>query len=722
MDAPIALSRRAFLQSGALAVGGLVIGFIVPAAGRFALAQAPKAAPLPPPNAFLRIGADDTVTVLLAHSEMGQGIWTTLPMLIAEELDADWATLRVEHAPAAPVYAHAVFGMQMTGGSSTTWSEFDRYRQVGALARALLLRAAAQRFGVAEAECTTENGAVVCGTRRARYGELAEAAAELPAPANVTLKAPEQWRVIGKPTKRLDTPEKVDGRAIFGIDVRFDGLLTAVVARGPVFGARVASFDPLPAKAVAGVRDVVQVPSGVAVLADNFWAAKRGRDALIVTWEGGADQVDSKALLEEFRTLAATPGAIAAAAGDVGTALAQAPRRLEFEYLVPYLAHATMEPMNCTVRLGEGRCEIWTGTQFQTADQGVAASILGLKPEQVQLHTTFLGGGFGRRATPDSDFVTEAVHVAKAAQKPVKVVWTREDDMRGGYYRPMYLHRIEVGVDDAGRPVAWDHAIVGQSVIAGTAFEPMIVRDGVDVTSVEGASDSPYLEAVGARRVHLHSPKTGVPVLWWRSVGHSHTAFAMESAIDELAHAAKLDPLEYRRTLLAKHPRHLGVLNLAAEKAGWGQPLPEGHARGIAVHESFRSYLAQVAEVSVENGTIRVHRVVCAIDCGIAVNPLMIEAQVQSGVLFGLGAALHSELTFAQGRVQQSNYHDYRVLRMNEAPPVEVHIVPSREAPGGVGEPGTPPIAPAVANAVFALTRQRLRQLPLRLAPATEGA
>jgi isoquinoline 1-oxidoreductase beta subunit len=388
---------------------------------------------------------------------------------------------------------------------------------------------------------------------------------------------------------------------------------------------------------------------------------------------------------------------------------------LEAEYAVPYLAHAPMEPLNCAVRIGSDKCEIWTGTQFQTLDQKVAAQITGLTPEQVEIHTTFLGGGFGRRATPTSDFVAEAVHVAKAAGKPVKTVWTREDDVRGGYYRPAYLHRLRVGVDGDGRPAAWQHVMVGQSIIAGTPFEPGMVRNGVDATSVEGVADSPYITALGDYRVELHSPKTGVPVLWWRSVGHSHTAFVMESMIDELAAAAGKDPVEYRRALFEHHPRHLGVLNLVAEKSGWGTKLPAGRARGVAVHESFGSWLAEVAEVSIEDNRVRVHRVVCAIDCGIAVNPDGVVAQIESGVAFGLGAALHSQLEFRDGRVQQSNFHDYQVLRFNEMPAVEVHIVSSREKPGGVGEPGLPPIAPAVANALFALTGKRLRELPLRL-------
>ncbi|MGH7630767.1 MAG: molybdopterin cofactor-binding domain-containing protein [Gemmatimonadales bacterium] len=709
-------SRRDFLRTGALVSGGLVVAFVVPGARRV-LAERPRTLPAPGPNAFLRVGSDDSVTVLLAHSEMGQGIWTALPMLIAEELDADWSKVRVEHAPAAPVYAHTAFGMQMTGGSTSTWSEFERYRQAGATARALLVAAAAERFGVKPADCRTENGMVVAGSRRARYGELADAAAKLPAPKSVPLKDPKSWKIIGKPTRRLDTPEKITGRAQFGIDVQFEGLRTAVVARPPVFGGKARSFDATKAKAVPGVRDVVQVPTGVAVVADHFWAAKLGRDALTVDWDLGPNvSLNSATLLDEFRRLARTKGATAAQAGDAAGALGKVAKTIEAEYSVPYLAHATMEPMNCTVRIGRGKCEIWTGTQFQTLDQQVAAGITGLKPEQVEIHTTFLGGGFGRRATPTSDFVSEAVHVAKAAKAPVKTVWTREDDMHGGYYRPAYVHHARIGLGADGMPVAWHHAIVGQSILAGSPFEAVMVKNGIDATSVEGVSDSPYLKEIPNHRVDLHSPRTGIPVLWWRSVGHSHNAFVMESLIDELAKAAGKDPVEYRRALLRNHPRSLGALNLAVEKAGWGTALPRARARGVAVHESFGSYVAQVAEVSADNGAIRVHRVVCAIDCGIVVNPQAVTAQMESGIAFGLGATLHSSLHLKGGRVQESNYHDYRVLRLNEMPVVEVHIVPSTDKMGGVGEPGVPPIAPAVANAVAALTGQRLRELPLRLA------
>lgn len=713
------LSRRGFLKGSAVLGGGLLVAFVIPGGHRFALG-AENQGNVFAPNAFLRIGNDNSVTVLLGHSEMGQGIWTGLTMLIAEELDADWSKIRVEHAPAsAAEYGLPGFGgMQITGGSTSTWMEFDRYRQAGAAARLLLVEAAARRFNVAPSTIRTESGVVIAGDQRATYGELADDAGKLPVPdpTSVKLKEAKDWKIIGKPTRRLDTLAKITGRAKFGMDVQFDGLMTAMVARSPVFGGSVKSFEGAEALAIPGVHKVVQVPTGVAVIADHYWAAKLGRDALHVEWDLGPNTgLDSEQLLVQFRKLAATPGLPASQAGDTEAALATATRTLDVEYSVPYLAHAPMEPLNCTVSITQDKCEIWTGTQFQTLDQMIAGKITGLKPEQVLIHTEFLGGGFGRRANPTSDFVAEAVQVAKAAGGPVKTVWAREDDIRGGYYRSAFLHQARVGLGADGRPLAWKHVLVGQSIMAGTSLEATMVKNGIDKTSVEGVADSPYLQGLANHQVDLHSPKTGISVLWLRSVGHTHTAFVMESLIDELAAAASQDPVEYRRSLLQAHPRHLGVLNLAVEKANWKAPLPDGHALGVAVHESFGSYVAQVAEVSQDDLAIRVHRVVCAVDCGIAVNPQSIAAQMESCIAFGLGFTLHSKLTIKDGRVVQSNYHDYQVLRLNEMPVVEVHILPSSEKPGGIGEAGVPPTAPAVANAVYALTGQRLRELPLQL-------
>jgi len=720
MTAPLNISRRTFIKASALVVGGLVIAFSIPQAKRFLLPGAAKEtgnageSKLPAPNAFLRIGTDNTITVMLAHSEMGQSIWTTLPMLIAEELDADWSKIKVEHASASPAYLHTAYGIQITGGSSTTWSEFDRYRQAGALTRQLLIGAAAEQLGVPAANLKTENGFVISGDTKISYGDLAEAAAKLETPKAVTLKDPKDWKVIGKATKRLDGPEKINGTAVFGQDVHFDGLMTAMVARSPVFGGSVKSFDASAAKQVKGVQQVVQVPTGVAVVADHYWAAKQGREALKVEWDLGPNAgLDSKAMLEDFRSKAANPGLVAAQLGDSKATLSKADKLIEAEYALPYLAHSPMEPLNCSVRIEKDACEIWTGTQMQTTDQQAAAKILGLKPEQVKIHTLFLGGGFGRRANPAADFVLEAVQVAKAAGVPVKTVWSREDDVQGGYYRPMYVHKAKIGVDANGFPAAWEQVTVGQSIMLGTPFEAFMIKDGVDATSVEGIADSPYLKQIPNYHVSLHTVKTGIPVLWWRSVGHSHSAFVMESLIDELAHSAKKDPLDYRRALLKDHPRHLAALNLAAEKAEWGKTLPKGVSRGIAVHESFGSFVAQVAEVSVDQGAVKVHRMVCAIDCGLAVNPDSLKAQMESSISFGLGAAMQSEITFKEGKVQQSNFHDYLVMRMSDMPKVEVHIVQSTEKMGGVGEPGLPPVAPAVTNAIFAATGKRIRQLPI---------
>jgi isoquinoline 1-oxidoreductase beta subunit len=713
-----AQTRRAFLKTTATLSAGLVVACFIPQTLRRAFAEEPvkPAAPPIPPNAFVRIAPDNNVTVLLKHSEMGQGVWTSIPMVVAEELDCDWSKVHVEHAPAAPAYAHTVFGIQMTGGSTSTWESFEQLRKAGATARALLIAAAAQKWKAQASDCHTEKGFVICGKHKASYGELADAAANLPLPADVKLKDAKDFTLIGKPTKRLDSKAKVNGSAEFGIDVKRPNMVIAVVARSPVPGGKVKSFDAAKAKAVPGVIDIVQVPSGIAVLGKHFWAAKQGRDALVVDWDLGAGATISTAgQRAEYRKLAQTPGAVAKTAGDVDAAF-KSGKVIEAEYETPFLAHAPMEPENCTVEIGKDGADIWTGTQFQTLDQNLSAQILGLKPEQVRIHTTFLGGGFGRRANPTCDYVTEAVQVAKASGKTVKVVWTREDDIHGGYYRPMWLSRVRATLAQDGKPAAWAHTLVGQSILAGTPFEKMMVKNGIDATSVEGAADSPYLDAVPAHRVDLHSPTSPITVLWWRSVGHSNTAFVVESFVDELAAAAKKDPLEYRRTLLPEKSRERLALDLAAEKFGWGKPLPQGHAAGIAVHASFGSYVAQIAEVSVADKQIKVHRVVCAIDCGPVVNPLTVEAQMQSGIAFGLGAALHSELTFKDGRPEQSNFHNYTVLRLNEMPKVEVYTVPSTDKMGGCGEPGTPPIAPAVANAVFAATGQRLRSLPLRLA------
>jgi isoquinoline 1-oxidoreductase beta subunit len=719
------LSRRDFLKAGA----GFTLGVLV--APR-ALAQAGPgraggevvAKSVFEPNAFVRIGADNTVTVVVKHLEMGQGTYTGLPTLVAEELDADWSQIRVAGAPAdAKRYNNLFWGeAQGTGGSTAIANSFDQLRQAGATARAMLVAAAAGQWNVPADSITVSRGTVLHkgSGRKATFGQLAEAAARQPVPSGVQLKSPKDFVYIGKRVPRTDSRAKSNGTATFTQDVKLPGMLTAVVAHPPRFGGKVKSFDAAAAKAITGVADVVQIPSGVAVLARDFWAAKQGRDALKVEWdESPAFKLGSPEILAEYRKLAQTPGASARKDGDAEAALAGAARRVEAAYEFPFLAHAALEPMNCVVRLQADRCEVWNGEQFQTIDQALVAQTVGLKPEQVTLNMLYAGGSFGRRATPDADYLVEAASIAKAidGRAPVKLVWTREDDMRAGHYRPLYVHALRAGLDGAGNLVAWHQRIVGQSILAGTPFEPMLVKDGIDATSVEGASTLPY--QVPNLAVELHSPKLGVPVLWWRSVGSTHTAFATEVFLDEIAAAAGKDPYELRRALLAKHPRHRGVLELAAQQSRWGKPLAAGRSgerrgRGIAVHESFNTFVAQVAEVTVQSdGSFKVDRVVCAVDCGIAVNPDVIRAQMEGGIGYGLSAGLHGAITLKEGAVEQSNFHDYPVLRISEMPAIEVHIVSSTEKPTGVGEPATPVIAPAVANALYAATGKRLRNLPI---------
>jgi isoquinoline 1-oxidoreductase beta subunit len=715
MSVSAMVGRRSFIKTSAAVGGGLLVGWYGAHLGvenKVVSAESKDVAL----NAFVRIGTDESVTVIAAHSEMGQGVYTSLPMLLNEELQAEWSKIRVEAAPVDKVYNHPVFGIQMTGGSTTSPAEWERYRKMGAVARIMLVQAAAQQWNVDAASCEVKDGVVMHRTsdRRATYGSLANAAAQLPAPASVSLKSPKAFTVIGKPTRRLDTPSKTNGTAQFGLDVHVPGMLTAVVLRPPVFGGSVAKIDASEALKILGVKAVEQVPSGVAVIAQGFWPAKLGREKLKVEWDLGPNaRMSTEQMLRDFSETSKTPGTIAKKTGDAAAALQSAAKTITAEYDVPYLAHAMMEPLNCVVDLRADSCEIWTGTQFETVDRGAAAQVSGLAPEKVKINTTLLGGGFGRRANPASDFVVEAVHVAKAAKAPVKVVWTREDDLKGGWYRPMWHDRFAAGLDAAGEPVAWTHTIVGQSITAGTPFEPYTIKNGVDSTSVEGAADIIY--GFPNLQVGLHSPKVGVPVQWWRSVGHSHTGFSVEAFFDEVAHAGGKDPYELRRKLLVNQPRMLAVLDLAAKKANWGTKLPAGVGRGIAAHFSFDSYVAQVIEASVEkNGVVKVHRVVCALDCGMVINPDTVKAQMEGGIIFGLTAALKTEITFKDGRVEQGNFHDYQMLRIFESPEVEVHIVPSTENPTGVGEPGVPPAAPALANAIFAATGKRIRRLPIR--------
>ncbi|WP_448191749.1 molybdopterin cofactor-binding domain-containing protein [Azospirillum sp. sgz301742] len=713
-------SRRDVLK--AAAATGLIVGFQWPGRG-LKFAQAAVQDGTFRPNAFIRIAPDNSVTVLVKHLEMGQGTFTGLTTIVAEELDADWAQMRAEHAPADPLlYNNLLWGpAQGTGGSSSVANSWEQLRKAGAAARAMLVQAAAETWGVPAADITVAKGVVAHrgGNRTASFGELAEAASKVTPPTDPKLKDPKDFTLVGQRIPRLDSVEKTTGKAVYAMDYTLPGALVALVERPPVFGAKATGFDAAEAKKVPGVVDVVQIPRGVAVLATGFWAAKKGREALEVTWDqSGAELRDSATLSDIYRALAQTPGVPAWKDGDADGALAKAAKVVRAEYDFPYLAHTPMEPLNCVVKLApDGSVDIWAGDQFQTGDQGNVAALLGITPQQVRIHTLYAGGSFGRRANAESDYIVEAVSIAKATggKAPIKLIWTREDDVRGGRYRPMYHHAMAAGLDAQGKLIAWKHRIVGQSILGGTPFEGVMVKNGIDATSVEGAANLPY--HVPNVLVDLHSVKAGVPVLWWRSVGSTHNGFATEVFIDELAHAAGQDPYRFRRDLLAKHPRHLAALDLAAEKAGWGKPLPAGKARGIAVHESFNSVVAQVAEVSMQGGRLKVERVVCAVDCGIAVNPDVVRAQMEGGIGFGLGAALAEAITLSQGRVEQSNFHDYTPLRIDRMPDVEVHIVPSAAPPTGVGEPGVPPIAPAVSNALFALTGNRVRNLPF----ATHG-
>lgn len=712
----IAPTRRGFLLGGAAAGAGLVIGALLPS-GR--LTSAFAATPGSPFEGYVQIAPDDSVTVLCAHLEMGQGAYNGIATLVAEELDADWAQMRTEGAAGNPkLYGNLMWGgaVQGTGGSTAMASSFERYRRAGAMARAMLVSAAAQQWQVPAGEITVTEGVVSHPSgRSARFGELATVAATLPPPPEVTLKEPSQWRYIGNAgLRRLDSPAKTTGRQQFTIDVRLDGMLTAVVAHPPLFGATVKSFDASKALAVPGVTDVVQIPRGVAVVARSTWAAMKGREALVVEWDdSNAEKRSTAEIMAEYKRLAAEgEAAVAREEGDVDAGFAAAAKVIEAEFEFPYLAHAALEPLDAVAWKHDDVLEVWGGHQIPDLYQAVSAQIAELPPEQVKLHVMMTGGSFGRRATPDADVIAEAVSTAKAIgwKAPVKVVWTREDDMTAGRYRPMYFHRLKAGLDGEGKVIAWQHRIVGQSIVGGTPFEGM-VTNGVDPTSVEGASTLPY--AIPNLKVDLVTTRTGVPVLWWRSVGSTHTAYATEAFIDELAAEAGKDPIEFRLAMLGDHPRHRAVLEKVRDAAGWSSKAPDGVFRGVAVAESFSSYVAQIAEIRLEDGGVRVERVVCAVDCGLAINPDVIKAQMEGGIGYGLGAILKSEITLAEGgMVEQTNFDGYDVLRLNEMPKVEVHILPSTESPTGVGEPGVPPIGPAVANAVFAATGRRVRVLP----------
>ncbi len=705
------VNRREFVKQSALGATGLLIGFYLP--GKYeALAGVPPKENRAI-NAWVQIAGDDSVLLLIDKSEMGQGISTALSMILAEELDLDWKKIRTEFAPAAPQYFNPIFGMQGTGGSSSIRGSWEPLAKAGAAAREMLVATAARQWGVSAEACRTENNAVVhaASGKKLGYGSLVEEAAKLAVPVNPKLKEAKDYRFIGKPTKRIDSQVKVDGSARFGIDVRLPGMLHAVVARCPVFGGKVKSFDASKAKAISGVKEVVQISTGVAVVANNTWSAMEGRRAIDIVWDEGQNATNSsEAIRKLYHDRLEQSGAIARKEGDVDGALASATKSIQAIYEVPFLAHATMEPMNCTADVRADGCEVYAPTQFQTVNQMTAARIAGLKPAQVQIHTTYLGGGFGRRA--EQDFLIEAVELSKAVGAPVQVTWSREDDMQQDYYRPTVSVKLTAGLDGSGNVVAWKSRIVAPSIMS--RFFPGSVKNGIDETAVEGLATLKY--EVPNFLVDYVMTDPGVPVGFWRSVGCSHNGYIAECFVDELARAARKDPLEFRRAMLAKEPRPLGVLNLAAEKAGWSKPLAAGRYRGIAMVESFSSFVAQVAEISLDRkaGTVHVHKVVAAVDCGRYVNPETIRAQIEGAILYGLTAALNGEITIAKGRVEQSNFNDYDMVRINEAPQVEVHIIESKDGPGGIGEPGTPPIAPAVCNAIFAATGKPVRRLPIK--------
>ncbi len=686
------ISRRDFMKVASMAGSGLVIGFYLPTKDHELFGAEPAEAFAP--NAFLSIDKAGTVTITVAKSEMGQGVRTSLPMIVAEELEADWSKVKIEQAPGH----QSKYGSQGTGGSSSVRRSFEPLRKAGATARDMLVSAAAQQWNVDKSTCYAEKGMVIHrpSGKKSGYGDLADAAAKIPVPDNPPLKDPKDFKIIGRPMTQLDTPNRVDGSAQYGLDVKVPGMVYASIERCPVFGGKALSFDATNAKKVWGVKDVLQIDEGVVVIAANTWSAFKGREALSIKWDEGPNNSQSQAnIWKTFEEAAKNPGTKEPEVGNAEAALSSALRKVEARYYAPFVAHATMEPMNCTAHVRGDECEIWAPTQGASGAQKEAATILGIAPEKVTTHVTLLGGGFGRRLY--FDYVTEAVKISKAVNAAVKLVWSREDDMQHDLYRPAAYSVMSAGLDSEGWPVAWTHRAVGAK------------QKGL----VTGGSTPPY--GIPNISIDSHILDPGVPIGAWRSVGPSLTCFFIESFVDELAAASKKDPFEYRRKLLEGKPRLKKVLELAAEKSGWGKPLPSGRARGIACVEAFGSFIAEVAEISVgKDGTLKVHRIVAAVDCGPVVNPKTIEAQIEGAVAMGLSAALKDEITIEKGRVAQSNFHDYQILRIGEMPKVEVHIVPSTDSLGGIGEPGLPPVAPALCNAIFALTGKRIRKLPIR--------
>ena len=712
------MTRRGFLQVSATAMGGLMVALYLDGP-LFAQGATVKY----PPDAFIAIHPDGKIVIQINRLEFGQGVATALPMLVAEEMDADWSQVTSELAPPADVYKDPVRGLQLTGGSGSVRTSFTQYRELGARTRAMLIGAAAKKWNLTPEQCSAKDSWVFAANhydqQRLSYGELAADAAKEPVPPTVKLKEPAQFKLVGKGAKRLDSRAKCDGSQKFGLDVDVPGMLVAVVLHPPFWGATIKTFNSVEIGKLDGVKEVFKIPvvrngEGIAIVADKFWAAKQARDQLSVEWDfAGLELADTEKLWKKYKELAGTEGMVAESSGDI-KALDAIPEkdRLVAEYEFPYLAHTPMEPLNTTVRFDGDKAEVWAGSQVPGVDQMGIAQTLGLKPEQVTFHTMMAGGGFGRRATLDSHVQREAAAIAKRMKgTPIKLIWTREDDVQGGYYRPMYLHRAEIGVGSDGMPAAWKHVIVGQSILAGTPFG----RPGVDNAVVEGVTESSY--KIANMRVTAHQPTVNVPVLWWRSVGNTHTAFVMETLIDELATRAKMDPIEYRRKLMdPKATKTLAALNLLAEKATWRDKLPAGHAAGIACHYSFNTAVACAAEVSLENGRVRVHRVTVTVDAGMPVNPLTIESQMQGGMTFGISQLVpKAAITLKDGRVEQRNFDTFAPPYISEAPmAVDVYIVPSAEPPTGIGEPGVPPIAPAVVNALAKLTGKRYRTLPLK--------
>ena len=708
------VSRRDFVVVLTATGAGLLLGCRIGERSG-AAAAAGAAPPLSfAPNAFIRVGTDGGITMIMPQVEMGQGMYTAMPMLLAEELEVGLDQVRLEHAPPDDkLYANGLFGFQATGGSTSVRAMYEPLRKAGATARTMLVAAAAQTWNVDPGSCRAEKG-VVTHTPTGRtltYGALAEKAAKVPVPAQVTLRDPKDFKLIGTPAKRLDTPEKVNGKAQYGIDVRVPGMAVATVAASPVLGGKVAGLDEAKARAIKGVRQVVRLDDAVAVVADHMWAAKQGLAALAIRWDDGPNaKVSTADVVRELDGASQQPGVVARTQGDAAAAIAGAAKRIEAVYQVPFLAHAALEPANCTVHVRKDGCEVWTGSQVLARAQATAAEVTGLPLDKVVVHNHLLGGGFGRRL--EVDYVTQAVRIAKQVDGPVKVVWTREEDIQHDVYRPYYYDRIAAGLDAHGKPIAWTHRLVGPSILARWA--PPAFKDGLDGDALDGAVHLIY----DIPAIQVEYQRHEEPVLntgFWRGVGVTHNTFVIESFIDELAVAAKADPFEYRRALLGKSPRARAVLELAAKQAGWGAKLPAGRGRGIALmYSGWDTYVVQVAEVEVSKaGEVRVHRIVCAVDCGTVVNPDIVKAQIEGGVVFGIGGALWGEITLKNGRVEQSNFHNNRVLRMNETPPIEVHLVRNLEAPGGIGEPGTAVTAPALANAVFAATGKRIRRLPL---------